>query len=59
MSAEPIPLVDLKAQHAEIADEVAAGFARVFEQSSYILGGEVPAFELDGSERFFARHLPW
>ena len=40
-----IPLVDLKAQHAEIADEVAAGFAQVFAATSFILGPPVAAFE--------------
>lgn len=45
MSGASIPLVDLAAQHAEIADEVAAGFARVFAESAYILGGDVRAFE--------------
>ncbi len=47
----PIPLVDLKAQHAEIAAELARGFARVFEDTSFILGAEVGAFERD-----FAAH---
>jgi len=40
-----IPLVDLKAQHRQIADEVQRGFARVFEDTSFILGREVAAFE--------------
>ncbi len=42
-----IPLVDLAAQHRQIADEVAAGFARVFERTSFILGAEVAEFELE------------
>ena len=45
MSAGPIPLVDLKAQHAEIADEVAAGFARVIADTAFILGPAVREFE--------------
>jgi dTDP-4-amino-4,6-dideoxygalactose transaminase len=40
-----IPLVDLKAQHRQIADEVQAGFARLFENTAFILGAEVAAFE--------------
>jgi len=40
-----IPLVDLKAQHAEIADEVAAGFERVFAATAFILGPAVTEFE--------------
>lgn len=41
----PIPLVDLKAQHAEVADEVARGMARVMEETSFILGPAVREFE--------------
>ncbi len=40
-----LPLVDLKVQHREIADEVSAGFARVLERTSFILGEEVAEFE--------------
>jgi dTDP-4-amino-4,6-dideoxygalactose transaminase len=40
-----IPLVDLKAQHRQIADEVQAGFARVLETTSFILGNDVAEFE--------------
>lgn len=41
----PIPLVDLARQHAAVADEVAAGFARVMEASAFILGEDVAKFE--------------
>lgn len=40
-----IPLVDLGAQHRQIADEVARGFAGVLETTSFILGKEVKQFE--------------
>lgn len=40
-----IPLVDLKAQHAEIAGEVARGMARVMEETAFILGPAVREFE--------------
>jgi dTDP-4-amino-4,6-dideoxygalactose transaminase len=40
-----IPLVDLKAQHKQIADEVQRGFASVLENTSFILGKDVAAFE--------------
>jgi len=40
-----IPLVDLKAQHAQIADEVQRGFSGVLENTSFILGKDVAAFE--------------
>ncbi len=40
-----IPLVDLAAQHRQVADEVSAGFARVLERTNFILGSEVAEFE--------------
>lgn len=45
-----IPLVDLKLQHRQIADELQQGFARLFENTAFILGEEVASFE-----RAFAR----
>ena len=45
MSAPSIPLVDLKAQHLEIADEVTRGMARVIEDTAFILGPQVKEFE--------------
>ncbi|HYU31994.1 MAG TPA: DegT/DnrJ/EryC1/StrS family aminotransferase [Thermoanaerobaculia bacterium] len=43
--ATQIPLVDLKAQHAEIAGEVTRGMARVMEETAFILGPAVAEFE--------------
>lgn len=40
-----IPLVDLRAQHEQIAREVQEGWARVIERGAFILGEEVEAFE--------------
>jgi dTDP-4-amino-4,6-dideoxygalactose transaminase len=40
-----IPLVDLKAAHAEVADEVDRGFRRVLTDAVYVGGPEVSAFE--------------
>jgi dTDP-4-amino-4,6-dideoxygalactose transaminase len=40
-----IPLVDLKAAHAEVAEEVAAGFERILATTAFIGGAEVTAFE--------------
>src|SRR5262245_770251 len=40
-----IPLVDLKAQHKQIADEVMQGFAKTLENTSFILRPDVTAFE--------------
>ena len=41
----PVPLVDLGFQHAAINDEVHAGFDRVMNNGSFILGPEVERFE--------------
>jgi len=40
-----IPLVDLAAAHAEVAEEVEAGFKRVIAETAFIGGAEVTAFE--------------
>ncbi|MDI1452431.1 DegT/DnrJ/EryC1/StrS family aminotransferase [Streptomyces sp. NPDC003388] len=40
-----IPLVDLKAAHEEVADEVRAGFERVLANTAFIGGEEVRLFE--------------
>jgi dTDP-4-amino-4,6-dideoxygalactose transaminase len=40
-----VPLVDLQAAHAEVADEVAVGFKRVLAETAFIGGEEVAAFE--------------
>ncbi|MFJ5302920.1 DegT/DnrJ/EryC1/StrS family aminotransferase [Streptomyces sp. NPDC088350] len=40
-----IPLVDLKAAHAEVADDVREGFERVLANTAFIGGDEVGAFE--------------
>ena len=40
-----IPLVDLAAQHAEVADEVEAGLAEVFATPAFIGGKAVDQFE--------------
>jgi dTDP-4-amino-4,6-dideoxygalactose transaminase len=40
-----VPLVDLRAAHAEVAEEVELGFTRVLEAAAFIGGEEVRAFE--------------
>ncbi|WP_433794736.1 DegT/DnrJ/EryC1/StrS family aminotransferase [Actinoplanes sp. CA-252034] len=40
-----IPLVDLAAAHAEVAEEVEAGFKRIIADTAFIGGAEVAAFE--------------
>lgn len=42
-----IPLVDLAAQHAEVAGEVAAGFERVMAATAFIQGPDARAFEAE------------
>jgi dTDP-4-amino-4,6-dideoxygalactose transaminase len=51
-----IPLVDLKAQHRQVADEVTRGFAGVLENTSFILGKEVAAFEQAFAQFSGAKH---
>ena len=40
-----IPLVDLQAAHAEVADEIRSGFDRVMAGTAFIKGSEADAFE--------------
>jgi dTDP-4-amino-4,6-dideoxygalactose transaminase len=47
-----LPLVDLKAQHRSIRAELDRAIARVLDETSFILGGEVAEFE-----RAFARYV--
>ncbi len=47
-----IPLVDLKAQYTSIKDEIDAAMQRVVNSTTFILGGEVDAFE-----QAFARYV--
>lgn len=42
-----IPLVDLAAQHGEVADEVAAGFAEVIASTAFVGGPQVGRFEAE------------
>lgn len=45
-----IPLVDLQAAHAEVAEEVDAGFKRVLANTAFVGGEEVAAFEREYAE---------
>lgn len=51
-----IPLVDLAAQHRQVADEVAAGWAQVLEHTAFINGPAVGAFEQEYANYLGARH---
>src|SRR4030088_2531057 len=45
-----IPLADLAAQHDQVAEEVAAGWAQVLKATSFIGGPQVAAFEAEFAE---------
>ena len=45
-----IPLVDLSAQHAAVADEVAEGWQEVLARTAFIGGPQVAAFEREYAE---------
>ncbi len=51
-----VPLVDLGAQHAEIADEVRAGLDEVFAKTAFIGGPAVAAFEREYADYLGAAH---
>ncbi|HEV7657190.1 MAG TPA: DegT/DnrJ/EryC1/StrS family aminotransferase [Mycobacteriales bacterium] len=51
-----IPLVDLGWQHAQVADEVRAGFERVFAATSFVLGPEAERFEQEYARYTGVRH---
>jgi dTDP-4-amino-4,6-dideoxygalactose transaminase len=47
---DPVPLIDLVAQHHEIESEVMAAVSRVFSEQRFILGDEVAELECDLAE---------
>lgn len=49
-TGDSIPLVDLHAQHVEIADEVAEGWRRVVDTTAFVGGEDVGAFEREFAE---------
>src|SRR5713101_3880042 len=51
-----IPLVDLSAQHAAVADEVAEGWQEVLAQTAFIGGPQVAAFEREYAEFILVSH---
>jgi dTDP-4-amino-4,6-dideoxygalactose transaminase len=53
---EKLPFVDLKAQHASIADEVEAAVQKVMTDADFILGGDVAAFEEEFGRYCEAEH---
>ena len=51
-----IQMVNLKAQYAEIKDEVERGLADVIENCSFILGANVQAFEREAADYLGVKH---
>ncbi|WP_250002935.1 DegT/DnrJ/EryC1/StrS aminotransferase family protein [Actinoplanes sp. M2I2] len=51
-----IPLVDLAAAHAEVAEEVEVGFKRVIAETAFVGGAEVAAFEQEYAAFSGVRH---
>lgn len=51
-----VPLVDLKAQHDEIGEEVRAALAEVFRSAAFVAGPAVSAFEREYAEFTGAAH---
>lgn len=45
--AEAVPLVDVRAAHAEVAEEIRSGFDRVLASGEFIKGQDVRLFERD------------
>jgi dTDP-4-amino-4,6-dideoxygalactose transaminase len=46
-SVQPIPQLDLAAQHAPLSAQLRAAFERVLASNTFIMGGEVSAFEAE------------
>jgi dTDP-4-amino-4,6-dideoxygalactose transaminase len=53
---DPIPLVDLAAQHAQVADEVHAGWAEVLARTAFVGGPQIAAFEAEFAAYTGAAH---
>jgi dTDP-4-amino-4,6-dideoxygalactose transaminase len=51
-----IPMVDLKAQYAELRPEIEAGLAGVFDSCAFILGPNVQAFEREAADYLGVKH---
>lgn len=51
-----IPMVNLKAQYAEIKQEVEQGLAQTIENCTFILGPNVQAFEKEAAEYLGVKH---
>ncbi len=52
----PVPLVNLKAQHAAVAEEVAAGWQEVLARTAFVGGPQVDAFEREYADFSGVQH---
>src|ERR1700752_3636933 len=52
---QPVPFVDLKTQYHSIKTEINTALARILENTSFIMGAEVAAFEKSFSDYLGAR----
>jgi len=51
-----VPVLDLKAEYAELRDEILSALERVCQNSSFVLGEEVEAFEREFADYCGTRH---
>ena len=51
-----IPMVNLKAQYADIQDEILSGFAETLDNCAFILGPNVQAFEKEAADYLGVKH---
>src|SRR3979490_2155553 len=51
-----VPLVDLAAQHDQVAEEAALGWAEVLKATAFVGGPQVAAFEAEFAEYSGVRH---
>ena len=51
-----IPMVNLKAQYAEIQDEIVSGFSETLDNCAFILGPNVQAFEKEAADYLGVKH---
>ena len=56
MEPDLIPLVDLAAQHAAVADEVSQGWRQVLADTAFVGGPQVATFEREYAEFIGTRH---
>jgi len=55
-TTDPVPLLDLASAHAEVADEIAAGWADVLAHTAFVGGPRVASFESDYATWSGIRH---